>query len=132
MGKSDERRLRDEMADWSDSELLAVQIKEPGLARDVAAQQIRLDRVKRSVARETVENKKRNLRAVGIGIAGLVIGSVGTFYTYRAYVQQNLQLQPAELGSKQGVGIGFQTPASSNTLGVTQNLPAKQAASAPK
>ena len=44
MGEHEERRLRDEMADWSDSKLTAAEIKEPGFARGIAARQIQARR----------------------------------------------------------------------------------------
>ena len=40
MGEHEERRLRAEMADWSDSKLTAAEIKEPAFARGIAAKQI--------------------------------------------------------------------------------------------
>ena len=40
MGEHEERRLRQEMADWDDDRLIAKTVKTPGLAEDIAARQI--------------------------------------------------------------------------------------------
>ena len=136
MGKADEIRLRAEMADWSDSELIAAQIKAPGLARDVAAQQIRHARAKEARTRQEAEAKTNNLKTALIGIAGLLVGSIGTFYTYRAYVQQNQSVQPASQPS-QTAGSGAHMPASASTLSPTTSKaapssPPTQSANSPK
>jgi hypothetical protein len=49
IGEEAEHRSRSEMEDWSDSRLLAAAIKDPAVARGIAAQQIL------SARRETVE-----------------------------------------------------------------------------
>lgn len=81
MGEDAEQRLRVEMANWDEPQLIAKTVKAPGLAADIAARQILAYRQK---SKET----RRFQITVAIGIISISLSALAAWFAWKAIPQK--------------------------------------------